>query len=488
MKRILIVLIMIAGSVFIANPALAAEGPVPVTKVTLCHEPAGNPANIHKITPSINSVVGNQGHIHDDLDIIPPFYYENGDGDVVLFPGLNWDAAGQAQFANPDCEAVVVVNPTSVPTEDPSAKAPTCLADGALVVPTTDHVVYTVSPVGQTGPGTYAVNAEPADADHVLTGETEWTIPVLPKLTGQELCPIVVVDDDPNDVSKITICHAPPGNIENIQLITVSVNSIVEGAGHDGHSDDIIPSFTYTDDNDQPATYPGKNYDASGQYLLDPAHEALDCQTALATPVEPSVDLVTGCGDTGLVSPENTTGVLYAFIPAGASPTSGVWSVIATPALGYHFDGVGFVVFDGDLGTSEGCSVNQDSVPSVAETPTCAGHTSVVPNPVTGVDYVFTIGDGITGPWKITASAQDGFVINGPSVFSGDAGVAADCPDIGDGDPGIEPIAETVTPDSVDPIGSAALPDTGGPSLGWLPFSGLLIVAGTVVLARRRTV
>ena len=60
-----------------------------------------------------------------------------------------------------------------------------------------------------------------------------------------------------------------------------------------------------------------------------------------------------------------------------------------------------------------------------------------------------------------------------------------------DGDPvigdGIKPAVDSVSPDEVDPVSAATLPDTGGLSLGWLSLGGLLIVAGTVVLARRRT-
>ena len=61
----------------------------------------------------------------------------------------------------------------------------------------------------------------------------------------------------------------------------------------------------------------------------------------------------------------------------------------------------------------------------------------------------------------------------------------------GDGDPvigdGIEPAVDNLTPDRVDPVSAATLPDTGGLSLGWLSLGGLLILAGTAVLARRRT-
>lgn len=54
-----------------------------------------------------------------------------------------------------------------------------------------------------------------------------------------------------------------------------------------------------------------------------------------------------------------------------------------------------------------------------------------------------------------------------------------------DGD--IKTAVDSVTSDRVDPVSAAILPDTGGLSLGWLSLSGLLIVAGTVVFARRRT-
>ena len=53
--------------------------------------------------------------------------------------------------------------------------------------------------------------------------------------------------------------------------------------------------------------------------------------------------------------------------------------------------------------------------------------------------------------------------------------------------PCIKPAVDSVTPDKVDPVSAATLQDTGKLSLGWLSLRGLLIVAGRVVFARRRT-
>ena len=73
------------------------------------------------------------------------------------------------------------------------------------------------------------------------------------------------VDPDDAEVKKVTICHYE-GN-GSWHTITPSVSAIVK-EGHDGHPNDIIPSFKYTDKK-EPKEYPGKNWNARGQAIFD---------------------------------------------------------------------------------------------------------------------------------------------------------------------------------------------------------------------------
>jgi uncharacterized repeat protein (TIGR01451 family) len=68
-------------------------------KVTICHA-TGNGKYV-RISPSVSSIVNESGHSGHPDDIIPPFTYRDG-GQVKTFPGLNWDAQGQAIYDN-DC-------------------------------------------------------------------------------------------------------------------------------------------------------------------------------------------------------------------------------------------------------------------------------------------------------------------------------------------------------------------------------------------------
>jgi hypothetical protein len=70
--------------------------------VTYCHATASQSNPYVRITTNSNGVVnGHQNHQNGN-DIIPPFSY-NSHGTFKSFPGLNWDAQGQAIFNN-DCK------------------------------------------------------------------------------------------------------------------------------------------------------------------------------------------------------------------------------------------------------------------------------------------------------------------------------------------------------------------------------------------------
>ena len=74
---------------------------------------------------------------------------------------------------------------------------------------------------------------------------------------------------------KIDICHANEGKKGYAQN-NVDLDSIIKTSGHDGHADDIIPSFWWRDTDDwmtfeNPGVnphyvwYPGKNWGTAGQ-------------------------------------------------------------------------------------------------------------------------------------------------------------------------------------------------------------------------------
>jgi len=88
------------------------------TPVTLCHATASATNPYVVITTDDDGVLGaphSSGNGHDSHggDIIPPFGYTDNKGDAQSYAGKNWDAGGQAIFAN-DCE------PASPPCPDAS--------------------------------------------------------------------------------------------------------------------------------------------------------------------------------------------------------------------------------------------------------------------------------------------------------------------------------------------------------------------------------
>lgn len=98
---------------------------------------------------------------------------------------------------------------------------------------------------------------------------------------------------DPNANAKVTLCHANNGSKE-YSLITVSINSVIKGTGHGGHGDDIIPPFTYDG-----GTYAGQNWTAGRAPLTSRA----DCVTTTGnnggtTPGTTTPTDVAGAGDT----------------------------------------------------------------------------------------------------------------------------------------------------------------------------------------------
>lgn len=99
MRRLTISALAVAGVAMLATPALAASN-----QVSICHatSSAKNPyVLIHPAAAGVYN--GHMGH-QDARDVIPPFTYKG-----VTY-SQNWDADGQALFAN-GCKPVVTTPP-----------------------------------------------------------------------------------------------------------------------------------------------------------------------------------------------------------------------------------------------------------------------------------------------------------------------------------------------------------------------------------------
>ena len=173
------------------------------------------------------------------------------------------------------------------------------------------------------------------------------------------------------------------------------------------------------------------------------------CNT-VATPVAPTVDPITVCGQYGSVTIPSTTGVVYTFDgtiePAGGiviGGLSGAHTVVATPASGYVFNPAvpASVTYPLDLGTYTICGVTTTDPTSA--NPTCTGDNSpnngsisILSNVfvkytltgtgiVSGDDFATSLTDGTTetigglepGDYTVTATGLSGHTINGQSVF-----------------------------------------------------------------------
>jgi uncharacterized repeat protein (TIGR01451 family) len=66
--------------------------------IHICHA-LGN-GGFNDPYPSVSNVIAEHGHTSHLLDIIPPFFHRTHQGEVVHYPGKNWDATGQAIWMN----------------------------------------------------------------------------------------------------------------------------------------------------------------------------------------------------------------------------------------------------------------------------------------------------------------------------------------------------------------------------------------------------
>lgn len=166
-RRIIIAAATLTSLLWAGTTPAVATKPNPEHKVTICHaRPPDTAANGWvEITVDVASVgYKKAGHESEhDADIIPPYSYEDEDGNVFSYPGKG----DQSILAN-GCEDPDDPTPTPTPTEDP--EDPT----GSLTRPTCESLFSTATvEAGDEAVTAYVfVNQKLAETLGVEAGET----------------------------------------------------------------------------------------------------------------------------------------------------------------------------------------------------------------------------------------------------------------------------------------------------------------------------
>ena len=229
------------------------------TKVQFCHA-TGSEDNPYVFLETAVQAFFNAGHdTHQNFeDIVPPFSYQH-QGQVIDFPGLNWDDEGQDLFYN-GCNEVVVV--PGLATASVFIAPATCTEGEQLVLGTVTNATWgeITDPPGDLD---YSVTAT-ADMGSLFEGDLEEVT-----FTGQ-LGPVDMSEEcDDTLVKKVEFCHATGSENNPYVLIETSVNAFFQ-AGHDTHQnfEDIVPPFSYLKQGEV-INFPGLNWDAAGQAFLE---------------------------------------------------------------------------------------------------------------------------------------------------------------------------------------------------------------------------
>lgn len=521
-------------------PNVEAVEAAPV-KIPICHSTSSQSNPYVQNSPNASGDLhGHTGHTGGIFpapgwgDIIPPFVFGN-----VNFPGMNWTTAGQAIYNNncnvPNEVPIPLIDATAVP---PTATPPTCLADGALVLPTTEGVIYESTPAG-TGPGNYTVTASAA-VGYVLTNPLyEEPIQVLAQLTGPQCQVNGLLPATPGVTTSAATCSANGGLVFNDDPKIIYI---------------VVPFFG---NSVLVVALP-----APGYYLTQfPFIKVVPIPQKLTGSQCDSVDLTICHRTNSNVNPYNEIGPATAGVANGHdtqhegpiwNPTlkgQGIeWGDIIPP---YHYNNVDYPgqnwTAEGQAILANGCvpaeGLSQEVIPEITTSDVCDGGVRPTPVAKPGLSYEYTDGDGINGPWEITATALEGFEIPGDAqfVFTGDAGDEASCLTpavdvtetcdgaesptpvdieglayeftVGDGKSGAWEITATplegffladdaqtvftgnagdpdscIKPEDDDKDENELLPDTGGLPLWILLIAGPMTAAGLIILMRREPV
>jgi hypothetical protein len=353
----------------------------------------------------------------------------------------------------------------------PSATAPTCDADGALVVPNTANITWSGGTNGD-GPGTYTLVATPASGYTLNGAQDTWVIQVLPK--GTDLScgppPCIAASDvsytyNPATNSGVVTVANPAGSSGKLcnGFWVTAVSWKYAGSGvwpQNLDKNNPMPENGGSFFVDEPGSYPYGADVVCGQGDIYASYDAQPVPTAVlngpnnpyaehflhqmgfsgpnptwvqnapgcntATPVAPIATPITACDTDGSLTFGPTTGVVYS-LTAG-NGTSGAWEVTATPATNYYFDGPQVVTFSGDLGTPTDCA--NPTAPAITQA-VCDTATGIVTSgfitvpSTTGLDYrlgttLLTPGSKVelgAGDYTITVTEQPGYTNTGAGSF-----------------------------------------------------------------------
>lgn len=199
----------------------------PGNQIDICHA-TGAVGKWVMLSANANGTVGghaDMGH-QDGRDIIPPFEY-NEDGVMLMFPGQNWDAAGQAIYEN-DCEMVT----PPPPPPDPE-KVTICHATGSASNP---WVMMSPDANGTVSGHAGMDHQDGRDIIPPFTyweGENEMTFP------GQnwDAAGQAIWENDceemppppPNPVVMVTVDQCVPPNGVVPSTVAISISGLVEG-------------------------------------------------------------------------------------------------------------------------------------------------------------------------------------------------------------------------------------------------------------------
>ncbi len=356
-------------------------------------------------------------------------------------------------------------------TTVPSATAPTCDADGTLVLPNTADITWSGGSNGD-GPGAYTIVATPASGYTLSGAQDTWVIQVLPKGTDLSCGPppciaasdvsytynaatnsgVVTVANPAGSSGKL--CNGfwvtavswkyagssiwPQNLDQNNPMPENGGSFFVDEAGSYPYGADVecgqgdiyasydaqpVPTAVLNGPSNPYAEHFLHQMGFSGPYPTW-TQDAAGCNKA--TPVAPSATPITACDTDGSLTFGPTTGVVYNLTTGNG--TSGLWEVTATPATNYYFDGPQVVTFSGDLGTPSDCteSVKPGITQAVCDTATGVVTSGFITVPSTpGLDYrlgttLLTPGSKIelgAGDHTITVTEQPSYTNTGASSF-----------------------------------------------------------------------
>ncbi|UDF14135.1 LPXTG cell wall anchor domain-containing protein [Antiquaquibacter oligotrophicus] len=469
-----------ASASFAAKP----EDDGATKKIAFCHATASETNPFNFIETSVNAFFQAGHDTHQNFeDIVPPFSYVK-QGDTIDFPGLNWDAEGQAIFnagcSTPDDQPLLA-------TASVSFTAATCSSPQLLVLGAITNASWgtVTDPEGDLD---YRVVATADDGAEFAGGAGELVF------EGQ-LDPIDSgLSCDTTEVKKIEFCHATGSEQNPYVLLETSVNAFFQ-AGHDTHQnfEDIVPPFSYVKQG-QVINFPGLNWDAEGQAFFEQG-----CGTEVTPKIATAEVSITPAtcesGEMLVLGP--VVNATWGEVSGPVGPSN--YSVTATATGDATFEGgLSQLTFQGELDgpldpTAPPCDLPVQSLvlPTVSFTQfTCTSQGSITLGVAEGYnpDFVrFTVNgaSGLTvgtypaapGLATVTAQAVEPHQLEpewvNPPAFAFVAPTATECS---------TPVAPTKP-------SSTVLAHTGGsatgPALG-IGLAVLLAGAGAVYLSRRR--